>query len=217
MHLCNWFKHWTFLLPQMHATPEMLAVCFTRCSNWAASGCIHIFCSYFEGVFHECTVVGFVGNNILPLILTDKNSDRLLRHVHTCVVYYAVKTVRPASGLVDRVWSKFCTLNFLTYNFGCIFQWNIKIFINPIKKCIILADHMPSACIRSECVGVSIIIYFYVFNLTTCGSVYRPLTNSILQLYSLHPCIWKRLNGTTYLNPDVLLCDKSNIQGSSEE
>ncbi len=30
------------------------------------------------------------------------------------------------------------------------------------------SDHMWFACMQSACVGVSIIIYFYVFNLTTC-------------------------------------------------
>ncbi len=62
---------------------------------------------------------------------------------------------------------------------------NITIKKTSFKKCVILADRE-----RSDRVGISIIIYFYGFNLTECGpeivlsrdymadhaTVYRPLT-----------------------------------------
>ncbi len=38
---------------------------------------------------------------------------------------------------------------------------------NHLKKCVVLADCVQSACMRCNRVGMSVIIYFYVFNQTT--------------------------------------------------
>ncbi len=88
-----------------------------------------------------------------------------------CLMDSMYKACTHLCGLLfsqDCTWSKFCkfcTLNFLTTPISVAFFNRISnLKKNLINKCIILADHT-----RSDCVGMSIINYFYVFNLPACG------------------------------------------------
>ncbi len=87
-------------------------------------------------------------------------------YTHLCDLLCGQDRTWSASSLVDHMWSKFCTLNFLTTPISIALFNRISKFLKPLLK---MRHTGCSACARSNCVGASIIIYFYVFNLTACG------------------------------------------------
>ncbi len=101
----------------------------------------------------------------MALQLNYKPSD-----LYSLVVCYVVKTTHSLQAVWLTIRGKFCTINFLTTPISvAFFDRIIKFKKKTIKKCIILADHVHSTCVWSDYVGVSIIFYLYVFNLTKCG------------------------------------------------
>ncbi len=105
-------------------------------------------------------------------------------HGVLCGLYTLVRSaMRTISEcLVDHAQSKFCTLNFLTRPISVAFFNRISKYLKILLKNVSYWQTVQSnltacilpACSRSDCVGVNIIIYFFVFNLTTCSLKTMP-------------------------------------------